>query len=85
MQNRLVVKCEDDEEDDIHPQCVHGPTILFYYEDKGPEHGYYGCSAYRDKKLCPFNVPASELNVKHFRRQYDTSTVLYRSARKKVF
>ncbi|XP_005186567.2 rRNA N6-adenosine-methyltransferase ZCCHC4 [Musca domestica] len=82
VQNRLVVKCEDDEEGDIHPQCVHGPTILFYYEDKGPEHGYYGCSAYRDKKLCPFNVPASELNVKHFRRQYDTSTVLYRSARK---
>ncbi|XP_073845805.1 rRNA N(6)-adenosine-methyltransferase ZCCHC4 [Musca autumnalis] len=80
---RLIVKCEDDEEGDIHPRCVHGPTILFYYEDQGPEHGYYGCSAYRDKKLCSFHLPASELNVKHFRRQYDTSTVEYRNLRKK--
>lgn len=79
---RLVVKCEDDEEGDVHPRCIHGPTVLFYYEDE-PHMSYYACAAYRDNKFCPFNIAAKDLTTKHLRRQFDVSTTTYRHIRQK--
>ncbi|XP_037810780.1 rRNA N6-adenosine-methyltransferase ZCCHC4 [Lucilia sericata] len=80
---KLLIKCEDEEEGEPHPHCAHGPTLLFYYEDKSPREGYYACSAYRDKKLCSFNLPAKELTTKHLSRVYDVSTLQFRNLREK--
>ncbi|XP_013108293.2 rRNA N6-adenosine-methyltransferase ZCCHC4 [Stomoxys calcitrans] len=80
---KLSVKCEEEEEGDIHPRCVHGPTVLFYYEDKGHQHGYYACSAHRDKKQCSFHVAVEDLTMKHLQRKYNDAAIIYRSTRQK--
>lgn len=42
--------------DDSHPNCKHGPTILFWKKGKELD-GYYACSAFRDLKDCPVKIP----------------------------
>ncbi|XP_075149977.1 rRNA N(6)-adenosine-methyltransferase ZCCHC4 [Haematobia irritans] len=80
---RLLVKCEDEEEGDIYPHCSHGPTVLFYYENKGPQYGYYACSAHRDKRQCSFHVAVEDLTMKHLQRKYNDASTIYRNLRQK--
>ncbi|XP_014216966.1 zinc finger CCHC domain-containing protein 4 [Copidosoma floridanum] len=37
-----------------HPECIHGPALLFGRENEGEEKKFYTCSACRDRKLCTF-------------------------------
>ncbi|EFN79182.1 zinc finger CCHC domain-containing protein 4 [Harpegnathos saltator] len=37
-----------------HPQCPHGPTLLFNRYIDGESEKFYACSACRDRKLCNF-------------------------------
>lgn len=60
--DKLQVLCEDMDEDREYPHCVHGPTILIYKRSKGPNEGYFVCSAYRDRNLCNFFKPAKSVN-----------------------
>uniref|UniRef100_A0A1B0FHU2 CTCHY-type domain-containing protein n=1 Tax=Glossina morsitans morsitans TaxID=37546 RepID=A0A1B0FHU2_GLOMM len=80
---KLLIKCEDETR---HPRCPHGPTLLFYMKDKGPEEGFYACAAYRDRKLCSYNVPVKDLNSKqHLNRVYYNLSREYRAIREKFW
>ncbi|CAG9817666.1 unnamed protein product [Phaedon cochleariae] len=37
-----------------HPQCPHGPTILFSRNVKGTKRNFFACAASRDRKHCNF-------------------------------
>lgn len=37
-----------------HPQCAHGPTILFSRVVNGEPKNFFACSACRDRKDCSF-------------------------------
>ncbi|XP_063976689.1 rRNA N6-adenosine-methyltransferase ZCCHC4 [Diachasmimorpha longicaudata] len=43
-----------------HPQCVHGPTLLFGRRVNGEIKQYYACSACRDRKLCSFYLEKTD-------------------------
>lgn len=43
-----------------HPQCPHGPTLLFGTNEKGKLEKFYACSACRDRKTCKFYLKAGE-------------------------
>lgn len=37
-----------------HPQCPHGPTLLFSRKSNNVKRNFFACSACRDRKLCSF-------------------------------
>ncbi|XP_012280842.1 zinc finger CCHC domain-containing protein 4 [Orussus abietinus] len=39
---------------DSHPKCPHGPTLLFERTCMNDTEKFYACSAYRNRKQCPF-------------------------------
>ncbi|XP_015116387.1 rRNA N6-adenosine-methyltransferase ZCCHC4 [Diachasma alloeum] len=43
-----------------HPQCPHGPTLLFGKRLNGEITQYYACSACRDRKLCNFYLEKTD-------------------------
>lgn len=45
-----------------HPQCAHGPTILFSREMKGTRRNFFACSACRERKHCSFFLWEDERN-----------------------
>ncbi|XP_018563680.1 zinc finger CCHC domain-containing protein 4 [Anoplophora glabripennis] len=45
-----------------HPQCIHGPTILFSREVKGVRRNFFACSACRERKHCNFFLWEDERN-----------------------
>lgn len=55
-----------------HPQCAHGPTLLFSrsINTKGDRRRFFACSACRDRRECSFFLWADEENrVSDARRQ----------------
>ena len=56
IQSKTRVILQDGET--INPMCKHGPTVLFEREsakgDKIVTRQFYACSAFRDRKDCPF-------------------------------
>uniref|UniRef100_A0A1A9WC66 CCHC-type domain-containing protein n=1 Tax=Glossina brevipalpis TaxID=37001 RepID=A0A1A9WC66_9MUSC len=79
---KLLVKCEDEER---YPHCQHGPTLLFYTKDKGPQEGFYSCAAYRDRKLCPYYLPVKDLKSNQLNRVYNNLSGEYRKLREKFW
>lgn len=57
--DKLLVKCQDMDDERVYPQCVHGPAVLFYRKHKTPQEGFFACSAYRDRNLCDFYKPVN--------------------------
>ncbi|CAH0564076.1 unnamed protein product [Brassicogethes aeneus] len=45
-----------------HPQCPHGPTILFSKLHNGEKRNFFACSACRDRKHCNFFLWQDELS-----------------------
>ncbi|XP_043265568.1 rRNA N6-adenosine-methyltransferase ZCCHC4 [Colletes gigas] len=43
-----------------HPQCPHGPTLLFGTYENGKLEKFYVCAACREKKLCKFRLKEGE-------------------------
>ena len=39
-----------------HPQCPHGPSLLFGTYENGKSQKFYVCSACRERKLCKFHL-----------------------------
>lgn len=48
-----------------HPICAHGPTLLFRrkIDKNGTTRDFFACSAYRDRKGCPFFKWADEYKM----------------------
>ncbi|KAL3274192.1 hypothetical protein HHI36_015609 [Cryptolaemus montrouzieri] len=44
-----------------HPQCIHGPTLLFSRDVNGEKRSFYACSACRDRKQCSFFIWKDEI------------------------
>ncbi len=49
LQSKVRIVSQDSMRD--NPACRHGPTVLFEREKQRP---YFACSAFRDRKDCPF-------------------------------
>ncbi|XP_033324773.1 rRNA N(6)-adenosine-methyltransferase ZCCHC4 isoform X1 [Megalopta genalis] len=43
-----------------HPQCSHGPTLLFGTYENGTLEKFYVCAACRERKLCKFRLSEEE-------------------------
>ncbi|XP_011871989.1 PREDICTED: zinc finger CCHC domain-containing protein 4 isoform X2 [Vollenhovia emeryi] len=43
-----------------HPECLHGPTLLFGRNVKDGVERFYACSACRDRKLCKFYLKCGQ-------------------------
>ncbi|XP_058808006.1 rRNA N6-adenosine-methyltransferase ZCCHC4 [Phymastichus coffea] len=47
-----------------HPQCIHGPSLMFGRETDGNLYKFYACSACRDRKLCSFSLEYGKIQSK---------------------
>lgn len=64
------------------PECEHGPALLFSRFDKkcGAERHFFACSAFRDRKACPFFKWADEVKISKDNRVFqNTKTGLWPS------
>ncbi|XP_073973994.1 rRNA N(6)-adenosine-methyltransferase ZCCHC4-like [Rhodnius prolixus] len=68
-----------------NPHCLHGPTLLFSRQVKGKEQKFYACSAYRDRKDCPFFLRADEKLIKSSNLKKKHSRVLCNINHKQIY
>ncbi|RLU20468.1 hypothetical protein DMN91_007078 [Ooceraea biroi] len=54
-----------------HPQCPHGPTLLFGRYCASELHKFYACSACRDRKMCNFYLEYGKELLKSQRRVWE--------------
>ncbi|XP_050420842.1 rRNA N6-adenosine-methyltransferase ZCCHC4 [Adelges cooleyi] len=66
---------------DLHPQCSHGPTLLFSRGTDGKK--FYSCAAYRDKKKCPFFLWEDQSGEKYV-QQFERDPIISKMLRYKL-
>lgn len=61
-----------------HPACAHGPTLLFRrrINKNGATRDFFACSAYRDRKGCPFFKWADEFKNKKVQKEFKTDSLV---------
>ncbi|XP_076229186.1 rRNA N(6)-adenosine-methyltransferase ZCCHC4 [Nomia melanderi] len=62
-----------------HPQCPHGPTLLFGTYENGKLEKFYVCAACRDKKLCKFHLKEGEQLTKQQAAKWEKDKKEYAS------
>lgn len=53
------------EDNSKHPQCKHGPTLLFCRQlnNSNQIEKFYACSACRNRNECPFYLPVNKVKL----------------------
>ncbi|CAK9824439.1 rRNA N6-adenosine-methyltransferase ZCCHC4 [Anthophora retusa] len=60
-----------------HPQCPHGPTLLFGSYENGKLQKFYVCAACRERKLCKFYLKEGEKLTKAQASKWDQERKQY--------
>ncbi|XP_053964926.1 rRNA N6-adenosine-methyltransferase ZCCHC4 [Anastrepha ludens] len=90
MENyKLQIIYPDAQNDQPHPHCPHGPTLLFQTPAQAVGNqiaAYYACAAHRDKRLCNYHLPVEQVTPQKLAKRYELDGIidLYRQHRRKL-